>query len=32
MSAFFREVKQIASLRKGDRDRKLDELSGRVSS
>ncbi len=32
MSAFFREVRQIAALRKSDRDRKLDELSGRVSS
>jgi predicted aminopeptidase len=32
MSAFFREVRQIAALRKSDRDRKLDEQSGRVSS
>lgn len=32
MSAFYREVRQIAALRKSDRDRELDELSGRVSS
>ena len=32
MSAFFREVKRIAALRKEDRDRELDELSGQVSS
>ena len=32
MSAFFREVRRIAALRKTDRDRTLDELSGRVSS
>jgi predicted aminopeptidase len=32
MHAFFREVKRIAALRKSDRDRELDALSGRVSS
>jgi predicted aminopeptidase len=32
MSAFYRDVRRIAALRKNDRDRELDELSGRVSS
>ena len=32
LHAFFREVKRIAALRKSDRDRELDALSGRVSS
>ena len=32
MPAFFREVRRIAALRKDARDRKLDQLSGRVSS
>ena len=32
MHAFFGEVKRIAALRKSDRDRELDALSGRVSS